>query len=601
MERNEKIEELKALLNEAGLDNFSRLMKLSRKYAKLNLQEAEAKKIAFLGTCSMQMIVSVTKLLLLRYDMIPEVYEGEYDGIKMDVWNDDSAFYAFAPDYVILLPDYRDVAPMPGMLATAKEVEECQSRAVDSWLKIYEKIHEKLPSCQILCSNFVIPFVNSLGNLEGNYLFSASSFYRQVNLGLIEKKPSYVTILDMEQLASYIGKSRWFDETAYFVSKAGFSYEFLGQYCDVIARQFMAILGKPKKCLVLDLDNTLWGGVVGDEGYDGIMLDPNDAIGEAYLAFQEYVMQLKDRGVILAVCSKNDFENAKEPFDKNEHMRIHYEDISCFVANWEDKVSNIRHISSSLNIGLDSLVFFDDNPTERELVRSFLPEVTTIEVPEDPAGYVRALDRAAVFDWLSLTKEDISRSQTYVDNRKREELMISCTDYEAYLEALGLEGNFEALNEKTIARFSQLINKSNQFNLRTRRYTEAEITAMMESDDYGLYTVSLKDKFSNYGVIACLVLQYQGGECFVDSWVMSCRVLKKDVEKYTMTKLLESAKARGCTKVVGEYLPTAKNGMVKELYQTFEFALTEEKEDGSRRFELTDMTKEYPYKIKENS
>ncbi len=599
MESMEKLDEIKELLKETDLGDFGKVMKLARRYGKLDLKNLYNKKIAFLGTCSMQLLVSVTKVLLSRYDIIPEVFEGEYDGIRVEVWNEDSEFYRFRPDYVILLPDHRDVLPLPKVLDGEDKVAEGCEKVVNVWIQTFEKIHEMLPNCQILCSNFVVPFESPLGNLEANYLFSEASFYRQVNLGLIAKRPSYVTMLDMDGLASYIGKGKWFDETAYFMNKGGFAYEYMGYYCDLIARQFMAISGRAKKCLVLDLDNTLWGGVVGDEGYDGIMLDPNDAVGEAYLAFQKYILKLKERGVILAVCSKNDVENAKEPFEKNEHMLLHLEDISCFVANWQDKASNIRQIAASLNIGLDSMVFFDDNPTERELVRSFLPMVTTVEVPQDPAGYVRALDRAQVFDWLEITKEDIGRSQTYVDNRKREEMMTNYTDYSAYLEALELEGKFEELTEKNVPRFSQLINKSNQFNLRTRRYTEAQISQMMEEEHYGLYSVSLKDKFSNYGIIACLILKYEGKSCFIDSWVMSCRVLKKDVEKFTVSKLLETMKNKNCEKVVGEYLPTAKNSMVKDLYGEFGFTLVSETAEGVKTYETTETDRQFEYKIKE--
>ncbi len=567
-----KFEEYREKVEEIKLDDYAVLLNLGRKWKKIDPDRQYNARIAILGSASIQLITSVTKALLTKYDIYANVYEGEYNGIVMDVFSPKSELYTFEPEYIIILPDYHDILDFrPNMLASNQDTQNAINKVINNYINIYNVIHDKLPSCQILISNFVEPYFGALGNLESNYIFSQSMFFKQVNIEIVKNRPSYVTIIDMERLAEYIGKEKWFDDSAYFLNKSAFNITYIGYYCDMIARQFEAFIGKAKKCLVLDLDNTLWGGVVGDQGYDGINVDPNDAEGEAFQHFQKYILSLKDRGIILAVCSKNDIKNAIEPFEKNNNMILRLADISCFVANWSDKASNIKLISKELNIGIDSLVFFDDNPTERALVKEFLPEVKVVEVPEDPALYVRALDQAFCFEWVQLTAEDISRVHSYADNRDRENLLESCVNYDDYLRKLEMMISFKPVDEKSSSRFAQLTNKSNQFNLRTVRYTEAEISKMINDDSYELFTVSMSDKFSNYGIIACVVLRFEDDNCFIENWVMSCRVLKKTVENYTIKKMVDVALDRGCKCINGEYLQSKKNSMVKHLYKELGF------------------------------
>ena len=593
-------------LNNISLDDSISLLKICRK---LNKQQAETdkivdnyKKIAIISTNSCQLICQLVKGLLFKRNIVSDIYESEYNGLRMSIFDDNSGLYTFKPNYVVLLPDYRDfLSSKPNVLDSKEQILEKVKTAYSFFEKMFVKIHQMLPEAQILISNIVSPYQSPLGNLEANYLFSLSNYYKLINLELAKQRPSYSTILDMESLSEYFGKSNWFNEAAYYMNKDGISLSCIGWFCDNIARQIQALTGKTKKCLVLDLDNTLWGGVVGDDGYDGIMLDPNDAIGEAYIAFQEYIIELKKRGILLAICSKNDEKNAKEPFEKNEHMRLKLKDISCFVANWDDKVTNIRRISQKLNIGIDSFVFFDDNPTERELVKNLVPEVMVIDVPEDPALYVRTLDRAFAFDWLQITHEDLNRSQSYADNQQREELLLSYTDYNEYLKALEMIAEFKPIEQQTLPRFSQLLNKSNQFNLRTIRLSEAQINEKTLDSSYGLYTVSLKDKFSNYGIIACVILKFEDTNCFIENWVMSCRVLKKDVEKFTVFHIVEIAKQHKCNKISAEYIPTAKNGLVSNLYETIGFELINVRENNIKLYYLSNLDNfSTNYFIKEN-
>ena len=297
----------------------------------------------------------------------------------------------------------------------------------------------------------------------------------------------------------------------------------------------------------------------------------------------------------MAICSKNEEDIAKEAFEKNQYMILQMDDIACFVANWHDKATNIKHIAEKLNIGLDSLVFFDDNPAEREIVASCLPEVEVIDVPDDPALYVSVLDSSNPFQWLELTKEDVARSNSYVENRKRSAMIEQFVDYDFYLQALEMSGKVVAVDEKRIARFTQLLNKSNQFNLRTERYTEGEIRAMAADKKYSLLGFELKDKFSDYGLISCVIIEWQNETCFIRSWVMSCRVLKRGVENMLFTYIYRLAKKHGSMKINGEYLPTKKNKLVKDFLDGLGFDLLTTKNDGSKYYQY-DLSKEQVYK-----
>ena len=573
-------DEYKRKVSEIRIDDYSALLNIGRKWKKIEVYDVPKIKIAIIGSSSIQLLTSVLRALLTRYDLYADIYEGEYNGILMDVFDNTSKLYSFEPEYIVILPDYRDIeAYCPPMLADTESVNRSVNDAYEQYARIFERIHENLPQTQVLIANFVTPIFEPLGSLSSNYGFSKRSFYRQVNNALTNNRPPFVFVLDVEELAEYLGKQSFINESAYYLNKSGFDLQYIGYYCDLIARQFEAFAGKARKCLVLDLDNTLWGGVVGDLGYDGVLLDPNDAEGEAYLAFQRYIVELKNRGIIISICSKNDEVNAKEPFEKNENMVLKLSDISAFYANWDDKATNIKRISNELNIGTDSMVFFDDNPTERELINEFLPEVKVINVPEDPALYTRALDREFVFEWTQLTKEDIGRIETYANNRARNALMETCIDYDDYLINLQMKIECKELSDTDMERFVQLTNKSNQFNLRTRRYSEAEIIGLQNENSYVLLTIKLEDRFSKYGIIGCAILKIDGDTCFIENWVMSCRVLKKGVENYTIEKIIDIAKKHGCSKVVGEFVPTKKNSMVSNLYDTLGFDLIEDNQE----------------------
>jgi FkbH-like protein len=316
---------------------------------------------------------------------------------------------------------------------------------------------------------------------------------------------------------------------------------------------------------VLDLDNTLWGGVIGDDGLSGINVAQGDARGEAFRAVQSCALALKRRGIVLAVCSKNDDATARLPFQSHPSMILKEEDIAVFVANWEDKATNLRRIARQLDIGVDALVLLDDNPAERALVRQLLPEVAVPEVGADPSTYVRALTCSGYFETISFTAEDLGRAEQYRANADRAALAEASGDLDSYLRSLAMEIEFKPFDEGGRKRVTQLINKTNQFNLTTRRYTEAQVTAMEQDAAYHTLQVSLRDRFGDNGMISVTICRAGPDAWEIDTWLMSCRVINRRVEDAVLNQIALAARAAGARHLVGEYIPTDRNGLVADL------------------------------------
>ena len=580
-----KYDDIKNQTVRLSIYDYFHIIKLAKKLKSTMIDTNEEKlKIAVIGSCSIQHFVMVLRLFLLKYNIIADIIEGDYNGINKAVYEDQSALYKFRPDIVIILSDYRDIHDMPDLLAKRQIIDDFLLSQKEYFQKLWACV-SRIHGCHIFQSNYVMPIERELGNLEANVEYSKRTMYSMLNLELMKNKPSYVTIIDMEYIASLVGKENWFDYTLYFTSKIAYSMKYIGFVCDVYAQQIAALQGKMRKCLVLDLDNTLWGGVAAEEGFYGINIDPNNAVGEAYRNFQQYILNLKNKGVILAVISKNDYHVVKEVFDKNYDMILKFNDFSSFIANWDNKAINIDRVAKELNIGTDSLVFFDDNPSEREIIKMYHPEVLVIEVPENVANYTIALECAHPFEWISLTEEDIGRVDSYRNNLKRDDLKNQFCDYQKYLIALNMKGKVEILKGNNIQRFVQLINKANQFNVRTKRYSEALIEDMLFDDNYRLVYATLEDRFSKFGIISCVILKKDIDNCFIDTWVMSCRVLKRDVEKMIFKKIIKVAEQWECDKIVGEYIPTSKNGFVKSLYSELGFSVIEKEKDKRELYE----------------
>jgi FkbH-like protein len=348
-----------------------------------------------------------------------------------------------------------------------------------------------------------------------------------------------------------------------------------------------AAQGQFKKCLILDLDNTLWGGIIGDDGLENIQLGHGLGIGKAFTEFQQWIKKLQERGIIIAVCSKNNEETAKEPFIKHPEMVLKLDDISVFVANWDNKADNIRHIQSVLNIGFDSMVFLDDNPAERAIVRENIPGITVPELPEDPADYTEYLYGLNLFETLSYSAEDAERTKQYQVEAQRVSLQKAFTNEADFLKSLEMVSEVKGFEPFDIPRVAQLSQRSNQFNLRTIRYTEAEVRNLASDDRYRNFSFTLKDKFGDNGLICVIILEKQqdAETLFIDTWFMSCRVLKRGMEQFTLNTIVNYARENGFKRIVGEYIETAKNKMVESHYPGLGFAILS---DGERKLYVLD-------------
>lgn len=347
----------------------------------------------------------------------------------------------------------------------------------------------------------------------------------------------------------------------------------------------LAASGYFAKCVVLDLDNTLWGGVIGDDGVEGIILGEMDE-GEAFVALQRFILELKHRGIILAVVSKNDHANALLPFQSHPFMIIKEDDVAVFIANWDNKVDNIRLVQKTLNIVFDSLVFLDDNPFERNIVRQYLPEVIVPELPDDPSLYIESIARQNLFETASFSAADRERSSQYREEAQRELIKSQFTNIEDYLISLKMEIKLERFNSFNLPRIAQLAQRSNQFNLLTRRYSETACAAMMTEEKVAPFTLKLADKFGDYGLISVIILKMVDDDLEIDEYLMSCRVLKRGVEDFALNNIVDYARRVGAKRVVGRYAPTAKNAMVKDFYRNFGFELVMENPDGTSEWAM---------------
>lgn len=446
---------------------------------------------------------------------------------------------------------------------------------------------------KIIQSNYVLPLENIFGNFETKISSSLYSVTSLINHSINEFAKNYknVFVLDIDRLASSIGRQNWFNETLWFHSKTISSLEWIPFLAQNIIDIYLAINGSVIKCIVLDLDNTLWGGVIGDDGLGGIALG-HLGEGEAYYEFQQYLLELKKRGIILTVCSKNEIDNAILPFKEHPEMVLKEQDITIFVANWNNKAENIKYIKNSLNIGFDSIVFLDDNPFERNLVREYLPDVIVPELPEDPAEYVRYISKLNLFETTSLTDEDKSRAEMYKIEFQRKELEKNFTDVNEYLKSLNMKIAVKKFHSFYLPRIAQLIQRSNQFNLTTKRYTELECETLMNSNQYIPLFAKLSDKFGDYGLISVVIFKHEGNEIYIDTWLMSCRVLARGVEQFIMNYIFDFAKENNCKIVRGEYIPTTKNTMVKDFFGKFGFN-RQDGEDGKIYWHLN--TEDYKY------
>ena len=534
-------------------------------------------KLGVFGDGTLDLIAPAIAGSALRHRLMIDTFVGEFNRALMDALDPASPARTAGLDMALIVSDAR-VLGLDRPTVSREAARETVERAFDALRQTAEGLRPSVASA-ILVQTVPPPLEPLFGSFDriepGSPLAMTAAFNQKIAEWA---DGGGVVLVDVARLAACVGLEAWDDPAHWHASKLGFSPSLLPVYGDVVARAMAAVRGLSRKCLVLDLDNTLWGGVIGDDGLTGIVLGQGSAVGEAFLAVQRMALALRARGVVLAVCSKNEEATARAPFREHPDMLLREDQIAVFQANWTDKAANLRAIAETLNIGVDALVFLDENPAERMQVRRELPLVAVPELPDDPALFARTLAAAGYFEAVSFSKEDRERADMYQANAQRAAALSASGEIGAYLASLDMVLTINFVDDLAKARVAQLINKSNQFNLTTHRYAEAELAAAIRDPLKHIVQARLVDRFGDNGVIAVLIANEKPDAWEIDTWLMSCRVLGRRVEEACLAHLAAAARAAGASALIGRYVPSPKNGMVKDHYGKLGFALKNEVE-----------------------
>ncbi|MES2702324.1 MAG: HAD-IIIC family phosphatase [Bacteroidota bacterium] len=528
-------------------------------------------KLAVLADSASQLMCTAIRGHGYEAQLDYEIYEADYNQIDLQLFDQSSELYEFRPEYIFI-----NRATEKLFKDFYKKDKAGQEHFAEHIAEQYRRYHQAIAGrlkSKIIVNTF--PEINDrvFGNFAAKTKNSFIYQLRKANVLLMElsQQVKDMFVCDLASLQAELGYYIVFDPKMYVNADMVYSIEFLPYIAKHITDIIQSISGSFRKCLILDLDNTTWGGIIGDDGMEGIQLGYFGS-GKIFTELQHWAKQLKNRGIILAICSKNTENIAKEPFLSHPDMVLRLEDIAVFVANWETKVDNIRHIQSILNIGFDSMVFLDDNPFEREMVKSAIPELTVPDLPEDPAEYLMYLRSQNLFETASFTEEDEQRTRQYQEEAQRNVLQQSFENEHEFLGSLHMVSDVKAFDTFTIPRVAQLTQRSNQFNLRTVRYTDEDVKRIANDPDYFTMSLTLEDKFGDHGLIAVIILKKESATTlFIDTWIMSCRVLKRGMENFTLNAIAELAAFYNFEQVTGEYLPTKKNGIVKDHYSSLGF------------------------------
>lgn len=568
------------------MKNFLQIKKnLKKDFSNLNTT-----KLAILGDSATQFLNQAIRGTGFDHDMNIEIWEADYNQIERQVYDKTSELYHFNPDVVLIFRSSHKLLAKYNKQETQQHFELAKNE-----LKVIEELCDTISNtinAKIIYYNYSeindSVFGNYANKTESSFVFQL----RKLNFELMSLaiKKANLFVGDISSVQNEIGKTKMFQPSLYISTDMVLSLDALPKLSAITVDLIKAINGKFKKCIILDLDNTTWGGIIGDDGVENIQIG-SLGIGKAFSELQHWVKKLKNRGIIVCICSKNTESVAKEPFEKHPDMVLRLEDISVFKANWENKADNIRQIQKILNIGFDSMVFLDDNPFERNIVRENIPEIVVPELPEDPVEYLEYLYSLNLFETVSFSNEDKERTKLYQIEAQRVKENQKYTDENDFLKNLNMISEINSFNKFNTPRVAQLSQRSNQFNLRTIRYTESDIERISNSKDHATMAFTLEDKFGDNGLICVIILVKEDSETlFIDTWFMSCRVLKRGMENFVLNKIVDYAKSEGFKTIKGEFISTPKNSMVQDHYLNLGF-----KEEES--FFTLDISN---YKTKEN-
>lgn len=560
------------------------------------------KRIAILGGSTTNNIKLILELFLLNYGIKPEFYESEYNMYYEDAMFPNKKLEVFHPDIIYIHTTNRNITVYPMLSDDEETVSGMINSQMEKFYGIWERL-EEVYHCPIIQNNFEMPFYRLLGNKDASDIHGAVNFISRLNMKFYEYAQTHDNfyICDINYISADYGLREWSDPFYYHMYKYALNVQAIPYLSFNVANIIKSLLGKNKKGFVLDLDNTLWGGVIGDDGVDNIILGPEESEGQVYSEFQRYIKAHKQLGVILNVNSKNEYENAILGLSHPD-SEFSKDDFIVIKANWEPKDKNLLEISNELNLLPESLVFVDDNPAERHIVREQVRGVCAPEIGEIH-HYIQNIDRNGYFELTTISQDDLKRNEMYKENLKRAQLQSSYANYGEYLSSLEMEATIKSFESIFMARIAQLTNKSNQFNLTTRRYTQTEIEAIASDSTYITLYGKLQDKFGDNGVVSVVIGHVLDEECHIDLWIMSCRVLKRDMEFAMMDELVMHCQKHNVKRIIGYYYPTAKNSMVRDFYGIQGFTKIEENEIGDTiwSFELSSNYEQKNHYIKVNN
>ncbi|MBQ6574772.1 MAG: HAD-IIIC family phosphatase [Lachnospiraceae bacterium] len=548
------------------------------------------KKVAILGGSTTHDIAAMIELFLLNFGIRPEIYESEYNQYWEDVMFDNPELLEFKPDIIYIHTTNRNLT-FPSIGTKEEDVKVMLENDLNRFRAMWEKI-DATYHCPVIQNNFEFPPYRILGNSDCYDVSGRTSYINSLNALFSQyardHKDFYIE--DIQYLSASYGLDAWADPLYWHMYKYALSMEAIPTLAYSVSCIIKSIYGKNKKVLTLDLDNTLWGGIVGDDGPENLAIGQETSMGQVYSEFQQYIKDHRDIGVILTVDSKNDHENAIAGLEHPDST-LSPDDFVVIKANWDPKSKNLVDTASELNLLPESFVFVDDNPAEREIIRAQVPGAAVPEIG-NVEDYIRAIDHAGYFEVTNLSADDKKRNEMYKANAQRAALEATFSDYGQYLDSLEMTGVIKSFEPVFLDRIAQLTNKSNQFNLTTKRYSRADIEHVSESDEYIDIYGKLIDKFGDNGVVSVVIGHINGDVLDMDLWIMSCRVLKRDMEFAMMDGLVERAKGAGLSRIIGYYYPTAKNNMVRDFYDRMGFTKVSEDADGNTVWEF-DLKKDY--------
>ena len=545
------------------------------------------KNIAVLGGSTTNDIISMLELFLLNYGIEPSFYQSEFGQYWQDAMFGNPELDGFKPDFIFIHTTNRNITEFNEgcMTASATETDEALERQYSHFSRMWDNLFEKF-HCPIIQNNMELPFYRLLGNKDSSDIHGKSNFISRLNMKFYEYAQTHENffIHDINYLSASYGLEKWSQPFYWYMYKYALSVSAIPEFSYNLANIIKSILGKNKKAFALDLDNTLWGGVIGDDGQEGIEIGNETSMSQAYSEFQKYIKAHKNLGVILSVCSKNDEENAVLGL-KHPDSILSPDDFISIKANWNTKDSNISEIASDINILTDSIVFIDDNPAEREIVKSQLPGVLAPDI-KNVESYIQIIDKAGYFEVTSFSEDDIKRNEMYKKNAERAVQQKQFSNYNDYLKSLEMVAVIDDFDPIYLQRIVQLTNKSNQFNLTTKRYTQAEMEEVFHSDNYIRLYGKLTDKFGDNGVVSVVIGKKENSALHIDLWLMSCRVLKRYMEFAMLDELVKECLKNNISEIFGYYYKTAKNNMVKDLFASFGFEKINAAENGDSVWKL---------------